>query len=81
MTVLKMADLVERLSRDKRKLESDKKEQLQMDAARKPVLDRVHMAIQRFGAYVHRNQLNEVKRPGDRISGTLCVVGRLLTSH
>lgn len=49
----------------KKKLDNEMKERLRTDA-RKPVTDRVHMNLERFEAYVHRNQLNEVLRPGGR---------------
>lgn len=51
--------------RDERKLDNGMNGVLKMDT-RKPVMYRVHTTLERFEAYVHKNQLDETLRPGGR---------------
>lgn len=55
MTTLKtIVSLVERVAKDEWKLESEIKEKWRNDS-RMSTMDRVHTALEKFEAYVHRN--------------------------
>ena len=60
-----MAGLVDRMVRDERKMGGEIKKLLRMDA-KKPVMDRVITAMERFEAYVHEPQLEPILRPEGR---------------
>lgn len=49
-----MEGLIGRSTKDERKMDNEMNEELKMDA-RKPVMDRAYMALERFESYMHRN--------------------------
>lgn len=58
MTALKkMAGVVDRLTRDERKLDSETKETSTTDL-RRPAKNKVHTALERFEGYTHLYQFN-----------------------